>query len=444
MKILTKYMLRSLIPNYFVGLAFFTILLLVNEVFRMVALVIERNASPDHVMQLFVFTIPYVLALTIPMAVIIASILTFGRMSNENEIVALRGSGISLRRIIWPNFFFGLALLALALLFYDTVLPWGNYRYVRMRRIVFMGDPMADFGPNQLIDIGGQTIHYDREDPGTKLMHDVYITHPDGTIIFAKEGEFVDRVFFRDKMLLSFRLRGVTIDENDRKKPTEFLCTQAPVIIQTFSHNFDLSGEVAKTASTMSIRELYAKIKRDNEGRVKLIQEAVEKREMFRTELDKERKFLEEIYNQDPSVPQNQRVRPGRAQDPAERENSERRIAELDAQVQNQESRIGQLRQSKGSSTPEDLYEFQKKFALPFACLVFTMVGAPMGMFSRRSGKSLGFGYAVVILVIYYVLLTLGQGWAISERVNPVFSAWMPDIFIGTIGIILVLKKLRE
>jgi lipopolysaccharide export system permease protein len=175
-----------------------------------------------------------------------------------------------------------------------------------------------------------------------------------------------------------------------------------------------------------------------------LIQEASEKRESLKADLAKERKIIEDIYNQDPAVPKNQRVRPGKTQDPAQRENSERRIAELDAQVQNQERRIEQLKQAKNSSSPEDRYEFQKKFALPFACLVFTMVGAPMGMFSRRSGKSLGFGYAVVILVVYYILLTLGQGWAISEKVNPVFSAWMPDIFIGAIGFILILKKLRE
>jgi len=447
MKILTKYMLRSLVPNYFVGLAFFTVMLLVNEVFRMMKLLIERSTSPDRVAQLFIFTIPYVLALTIPMAVIIASILTFGRMSTESEIVALRGSGISLMRIMWPNFFFGLALLGLAVLFYDTVLPWGNYRYVAMRRIVFMGDPMADFEPRQIIEIGGRTLRYDREDDGTKLMHDVYITNPDGTILFAREGEFVDRTYFKDKMLLTFRLHGVTIEETDRQKPTELLRTQAPTMLQTFSHHFDQSGEIAKTASTMSISELYSKMKKDNEARLKAVEEIDERIGMIRAELDREREQLEAIYNQDPSIPQNQRVT-GAARaphaDPAMREDHERRVAELSAQIENQEQRKEQFRTSKSYVIPEDIYEFHKKFAIPFACLVFTIVGAPMGMFSRRSGKSMGFGYAIIVLVIYYVLLTLGQGWAIADKVNPVFSAWLPDIFLGTIGFFLVMKKLRE
>ena len=58
MKILTRYMLRSLIPNYFTGLAFFTVILLVNEVFRLVKYVVERNIPFGRVSQLFVFTIP--------------------------------------------------------------------------------------------------------------------------------------------------------------------------------------------------------------------------------------------------------------------------------------------------------------------------------------------------------------------------------------------------
>jgi lipopolysaccharide export system permease protein len=444
MKILTKYMLRSLVPNYFVGLSFFTIMLLVNEVFRMVKLLVERSTSPSSVAQLFVFTIPYTLALTIPMAVIMASILTFGRMSTENEIVALRGSGISLMRIMWPNFFFGLALLFLAVLFYDTVLPWGNQRYVAMRRIVFMGDPMADFEPRQLIEIGGKTLRYESEDDDTKLMHDVYITQPDGTIVFAREGEFIDRTYFRNQILLSFRLRGVTIEEIDRRRPDELLRTQAPVMIQTFSHNFDQSGEVARDASSMSIRELHAKMQRDNEARVRLIDEANLRIKMLSDELHIYRAQLEEIYRQDPSIPSGQRLTGPGLTNPALRESHELRVADLSAQMERQEERIQQLRASKHYILPEDLYEFHKKFAIPFACLVFTLVGAPMGMFSRRSGKSMGFGYAIIILVAYYVLLTVGKGWAISGTVDPVLAAWMPDIFLGTIGFFLIVKKLRE
>jgi lipopolysaccharide export LptBFGC system permease protein LptF len=309
-----------------------------------------------------------------------------------------------------------------------------------------MGDPMADFEPRQIINIGGQTLRYEREDDGTKLMHEVYITHPDGTIIYAQEGEFIARSFFQNKMLLSFRLTGVTIEGTDRKKPEELLRTQAPAMIQTFAHNFDQSGEIAKTASNMTISELHGKIQRDNEARVRQIDDANGRIGVFRDELDKEQQKLENIYNQDPSIPENQRRANARGDpvDTNKKEEVERRVTEIKMQIENQEKRITDLRTSKSYVIPEDLYEFHKKFAIPFACLVFTIVGAPMGMFSRRSGKSMGFGYAIIILVIYYVLLTLGQGWAISGTVNPVFSAWMPDIFLGALGLFLVIKKLRE
>ncbi|HPN81922.1 MAG TPA: LptF/LptG family permease, partial [Spirochaetota bacterium] len=269
MKILTRYMLRSLIPNYFTGLAFFTVILLVNEVFRMVKYVVERNIPFGRVSQLFIFTVPYVLALTIPMAVVIASILTFGRMSSESEVVALRGSGISLMRILWPNLFFGIILFGVAMLFYDTVLPWGNTRYTEMRSSIFIRDPMADFEAGQVVRIGNQTLRYEREDEGTKLMHNVYITSPDGGVVFAKRGEFIEKRLLKDKMFISFRLHDVTIDENDKKEPEQLLRTHAPTVIQTFVEPFQQVQEVARNARTMSISELWAKMQRDDGARIK-------------------------------------------------------------------------------------------------------------------------------------------------------------------------------
>ena len=84
-----------------------------------------------------------------------------------------------------------------------------------------------------------------------------------------------------------------------------------------------------------------------------------------------------------------------------------------------------------------DVYEFHKKFSLPFACLIFTLVGAPLGMFSRRSGKGMGFGYGIIVVILYYFMLLLGQGWVSSRYLGPVFAAWMPDIFLGLIGFLL-------
>ncbi|HOG65247.1 MAG TPA: LptF/LptG family permease [Spirochaetota bacterium] len=473
MKILTRYMLRSLIPNYFTGLAFFTVILLVNEVFRMVKYVVERNIPFGRVSQLFIFTVPYVLALTIPMAVVIASILTFGRMSSESEVVALRGSGISLMRILWPNLFFGIILFGVAMLFYDTVLPWGNTRYTEMRSSIFIRDPMADFEAGQVVRIGNQTLRYEREDEGTKLMHNVYITSPDGGVVFAKRGEFIEKRLLKDKMFISFRLHDVTIDENDKKEPEQLLRTHAPTVIQTFVEPFQQVQEVARNARTMSISELWAKMQRDDGARIKLLDEAKKRLGVLQKDLTGSRRRLEEIYNQDPSIPrahrealqntsaqaqvskkgaivpdtQDRKTAPGSVGSPAlpgEQANLERRVSELGAQARNQEKRVRELETSKNYVLADDVYEFHKKFAIPFACFVFTIVGAPLGMFSRRSGRGMGFGWAIIVLIVYYVLLTLGQGWAVSNKLAPALSAWLPDIFLGIIGAFLVLKKLRE
>ena len=65
-------------------------------------------------------------------------------------------------------------------------------------------------------------------------------------------------------------------------------------------------------------------------------------------------------------------------------------------------------------------------------------------MFSRRSGKGMGFGYGIIVVIVYYFMLLLGQGWVSNRTLGPVFAAWMPDLFLGVIGIMLIYKKLTE
>ena len=612
MKIVNKYVMREMTPNYFVGLSFFTALLLVNQVFLMVKYVVEKNIPFDKVSQLFIYTIPLTLAQTIPMAVLMASILTFGRFSTDSEVIALRSSGISLMKIIRPNIYFGIILFGISLLFFDTVLPWGNTRYVITKKQIFVRDPLADFEERQVIRLGSKHFRYERQNKKTKMMYEIYITDAIGDVTFAKRGKFIEKTIQNDKMLLRFKLYEVSSQNIDRQNKERLINTYSPMILQTFIERNPKLSHFSSSPRTMTIGELNRKIRKREKGRLNGIKHVENQLKVKKKELDLRKRELQKYKKKNPKefmprmrhrkvnrgpkylrkyVPirtpevypghgyhldwtklgndsetewkkyihfdwrkmrlqyspikrriykrkkypeldiftkhygplphanplvnkrlshlrrtkrKIQKKYPGRKRrisrrirrnkppinrrqrhvkrKPVRRRHNRyrgpitrnRRTNRLKRPVRRR--RIRRVRQRKRLKnrqyyetrvraargrcsslkvrlkslkkkkyvSPGDIYELHKKISIPFACLIFTIIGAPLGMFSRRSGKGMGFGYGIIVVIVYYFMLLLGQGWVSNRTLGPVFAAWMPDLFLGVIGIMLIYKKLTE
>lgn len=88
--------------------------------------------------------------------------------------------------------------------------------------------------------------------------------------------------------------------------------------------------------------------------------------------------------------------------------------------------------------------ELFKKFSTPFSCLVFVVVGAPVGISYRRNARGIGFGISIVIFFAYYILSMLGQSLAIKGIINPFIGVWYPNFILLIAGIILVLLKEKK
>jgi LPS export ABC transporter permease LptF/LPS export ABC transporter permease LptG len=86
------------------------------------------------------------------------------------------------------------------------------------------------------------------------------------------------------------------------------------------------------------------------------------------------------------------------------------------------------------------LIEFHRRFALPTACLVLALVGIPLGLSSKKSGKSGGFVLTILLVFVYYVISLVGVSLARQGKVTPWFGAWLADIAFLVIGLILLLR----
>jgi LPS export ABC transporter permease LptG/LPS export ABC transporter permease LptF len=97
-----------------------------------------------------------------------------------------------------------------------------------------------------------------------------------------------------------------------------------------------------------------------------------------------------------------------------------------------------------GTATYEELVEFHRRFALPFACLVFTIAGLPLGVSTTRGSKSMGLVLSLILMLVYYLAFIGGTRIAGNAQFSPFWGAWLPNVFFTVLGGILLARSDRE
>lgn len=120
-------------------------------------------------------------------------------------------------------------------------------------------------------------------------------------------------------------------------------------------------------------------------------------------------------------------------------DNREKRIEELNAfQLK---ARIDHKKVT-GQNYQDDLVKFHMKFSVPFACLIFSILGSVVGIRPHRSSSALGLGISIVIILIYYILIGISVG--VAHIIPAIIAAWLPNLVVGSIGIILLNRIARQ
>lgn len=126
-RILFRYLVSEILPPFFVGLLAFTIILLVGRMLKLVELVVTRGVPLLQIAKLFSLILPTFLEMTVPMAFLLAILLGLGRMSNDQELLAMKASGISPTQILWPAMAIALIIAAATLALTLFARPAANF-----------------------------------------------------------------------------------------------------------------------------------------------------------------------------------------------------------------------------------------------------------------------------------------------------------------------------
>ncbi len=132
MKTVYRYVLKETLPPFLLSVSVLTLLFMTNKVFLLLDLILNKQAPLSDTLLLYLSLIPFVLSSTIPMSMMMATLLGFGRMGSDMEIIAFKSSGVHLFRLILPLLLFSAILTGMLVLFNDRLLPASNYTFKKI------------------------------------------------------------------------------------------------------------------------------------------------------------------------------------------------------------------------------------------------------------------------------------------------------------------------
>ena len=388
--------MREHLAPFFFALSVTTFILLMDKLFELIDLLIGKRVAGLVVFKIFALSLPSILALTVPMAVLVAVLMTFGRISGDNELTALKSAGLPLARLLLAPVLAGMILTIGLYFFSDRILPEANHSLKSTFMAISSTKPALRLKENTFVsDFTGYNILVGKVDAGNSRLHKVtiYESVPNGypRTIIADEGQLT---MMTQQNVLRLELWRGQIHEADAKDPR----TYHKMDFNTHVINLPLDPATVQTVQTQrGDREMTSKMM---QGQIVQIEQTIapvrtQLADSARLSVWQKEQFKQDIHN-------------------------------------------------KTSDIRRYQVEIQKKLAIPFACLVFVLLGVPLGSLTRRGSMGASIGMALGFFVLYYLALVGGEELADRQIVSPWLAMWTANITLGICGALLLLWQNSE
>ncbi len=447
MRLIDKHLLLSCRDPFFFGLAVITFLLMIETLFNYVDLFVTKGVAFSIATQVLLLSLPHTFALSIPMSVLVGVLMGVGQLAADNEITAMKASGISLWAVLRP-LLAGAAVIAVALTCYNHFFfPGMNHTLANLLRDIHKKRPMLEIQPQQFNDLNDKmTIFVARKDDKTGHIEDVTIIEKEKpgdispSMTFAAWGTIIHD--HQANALILELHDGETHEHQEADEPGKYQVirfAQMTRVIGNAEQDLQKTDRKAKSDREMNLQELLAAAAREKDRQADI---KLRIRDFTAGFLDWEWNLLDPgrvaLVLGDGALP----VEPDRR-----RLQLQERFRETRTKVKRLSEQYGfQERVLNSYVTKENRYmvEFHKKFSIPFACIVFALLGVPMAVTSSRSGKGVSVSLAIGIFLVYYLFLVGGEKMADRGRMDPFLSMWSANFVLLGVGIPIFIRTVKE
>jgi lipopolysaccharide export system permease protein len=423
MKILTRYILREHIAPFFFAFFTITFLFVIDFVPKIIDRVIDKDIDLMVVLELVGLNLAWMLALSIPMSVLVATLMAFGRLGADFEVTAMKASGINMVHVLLPLMVAASFLTFGMIEFHDKVLPDLNKKARTLVGDIQAMRPTLVFQSGIFIsDIPGYLVLIDRIDHATSYVEGVRISdtkdpdHP--RLIVAKNGylEMTDGGKNMRFSLNDGELHTLDLNDPDNYRKLDFK-NQIINVSGTGSELVRTESE-ARTDREMDIDEMTSHV-----------DQAINNAKPLRAHLNEyfQAKYTY-LFSDSFAFNMKDTVSDRRAL----------ALVQSDASVLLRHVERNQ-QQLEAQERIMDKYniEIQKKYSIPAASLAFVLIGAPLGIMSRRGGMGMAIAIAIGLFIVYWAFLIGGEDMADRGLVSPFAAMWSANILLGCLGLYL-------
>lgn len=437
MSLLFRYTLKEHIYPFIISLFVLIFVLLTNFLLKAIDKFLGKDLSMGILVEYVFFNLAWILALAVPMAVLITSLMAFGRMSGDNEITALRTSGVSYMRLLFPALVFGAIITAGMTWFNNTVLPETNHKARLLSGDITRKRPDLEFEVGYFIDalpeyrilLGGREKN---------IFKDILIFNyqKEGTqrTIIANSGD-IETVYNGVIMHLN---RGVIHElSSDQEDYREIQFEKYDVFIPV--DNMSLTRRDSKIRSDREMTGIMIKNKIQNYNeKINGIYQRIQNR------LIKELPDTIEIVNQPfieaQIIKYSSALRDSLGEKSPKYIRSKRRLKNLRHGIRSDYKLIA----TYNRYISKYKVEYYKKYSIPFASMVFILIGASLGIITRKGGFAMSVALSLGFFVFYWAFLIAGEEFADRGQLSPFIAMWLPNMVLGTLGIFLCIQTARE
>jgi len=437
--LLYRYFLKELVLPFIFSLLMITFILFVNFLLRAIDRFLGKGLDLLTIFEYLFLNLAWILALSVPMAVLLATLMTFGRLSEDNEINAMRASGIGFLTIMRAPILFGIIITLLLIYFNNFILPEMNFKARLLSGDIYRKRPDMNIEPGIFLDnlpdysmiIGGKSKK------GT--MTDVRIFSKGSkeaqTSIHANSGMLNT---LEDAFLLT--LYDGEIHELGQKDYTNYrriIFDKHVINIPAKDLLLNRRDSTNRSDREMTVPMIIKKIN-SYEKRLNIVYKRLSGN-FFRTIGDS---ILPSSIQQGKQIIENNlyKIREDTTLSKAQIIKKEKRLKNLERQINNEFNLIKSYNKSKNKYG----VEIHKKFSIPVACILFVLLGAPLGVMSKRGGFAVSTSLSFGFFLIYYVLLIGGEEMADRNILTPSIGMWSPNLIIFCIAIYLLIHTIRE
>jgi len=371
--VMDRYIASELFAPFLFGMGFFSSLgVTIGSLFDLMRRSVDVGLPAMLVLKVLLLSLPQFMAYAFAASTLLATLLTYSRLSSDSELVALRSCGISVYRLVTPAIILGFFITGIAFTFNEYVVPAANYQAkVTLDRAL------------------------NKEKPSFQERNIFYPEYTKVKLPNGQKEQVLKRLFYAEKFD-GEKMQGLTILDWSQEGLNQIVTSQA--------------------ASWNPAQNTWDFFK----GTIYLISPDASYRNILRFE-------------------HQQLQLPRTALDLA---SSGRDYGEMNLAQSTERLKIERLSGNE-QKIRKLLIRIHQKIALPFACVVFAIVGAALATRPTRTSKATGFGISVLVIFTYYLLMSFGDALGLGNFLPPFVAAWMPNLFGLAAGVWFLLKAAR-